>query len=412
MHKDKPMAARTDWVASVGSIHSRNNLLAASESRLIVSTSGLDWNIQDPSDGIYCLDTFSGRVLWFARTKGDANEISLVGGWVVAPTDAGEVQVISLDQGQTEHVHHVGSPVFGKPHTVEHFGDWTASFVAHNGSVWILTDRGANCRQVGEIKGRVRATPAPLNDGSFVIASEEGDVFRCSFHRNGFSAHKIASLEYMGFGAAGQSQPAVISAKPLVHRNRIYLGFARDTYYDELPLVCLDPRGGIIWHNGRVRDLSIFDNKNPGFGNVRTTPLLAGGRLIVTPAYSDSVYFLDPNTGIVRDRVRLGQNVFQQWASPVAIGSKHVAVGRVDGVLSVIDIVSTRLAASISLATPETETVTRHNAGKPYPADYSLLPGEVPVGGICGTPTVVGRRIYVGTTSGQLASIALKMPRF
>jgi outer membrane protein assembly factor BamB len=411
MHKTGFIAARIRWKSKVATIHSRNTFIKATEGRLLVSTSGSRWNSSDLADGIYCLDSSTGNVLWFAATNADANEIAVVGGYVIVPTDAGKVHVISAKSGETKYVHSVTAPVFGRAATVEHFGNWSALLVSYDGTVWVISEQGSRCQEIGQIPGRVRATAVPSYNRTFVIATEEGSIFRCYFNANNFKTKRIATLQYLGYGThlqQGVPKTGNISATPLVRSGRIYVGFARETYFDDLPLACLSINGTPVWQGGRVSNNSLFEDKQPGFGNIRTTPLFVGGKLIVAPAYSDSVYLLDPGSGIIKERVRLGQNVFQQWASPVAIGSSHAAIGRVDGVLSIIDTANARLVASISLAIPETEKVTRENAGRPYPADLALLPGEVPIGGICGTPLVAGDTIYVGTTSGDIASIVLK----
>ena len=80
-----------------------------------------------------------------------------------------------------------------------------------------------------------------------------------------------------------------------------------------------------------------------------------------------------------------------------------------DGVCSVIDVQEGKLVASISLATAEAEALMRINENRPYESNsYALYPGDVPIGGICGTPLVVYNRVFVGTTSGQVTALKLK----
>lgn len=416
MHKKSASTARIRWKASLGHIHSRNNILRVDASRLLVSSAGLRWNEPDPADGVYCLDRQTGRVLWFANTNADANEIAIAGDSVIIPTDGGSVFVVSIDTGDVRQIHFVDDAVLGRPVVVEHFDGWTALLFTRRGTAWTFSNSSEYPRNVGSIDETIHATPVPLASGDLIVASEEGSILRCWFDKSIFETRKIGTLDYRGFSPSYPTRgfvPAKITATPLVSRGRIYLGFARETYYLGLPLACLSTRGGLLWQTGRVLDDDPWgqaEEKDPNFGNIRTTPALIAGRLVVAPAYSDSMYFVDPMTGRVDGEVRVGELVFQQWSSPVPIGSHYAAIGRVDGVLSIVDVLAGKLVASVSLATAEPEKLSRTHDDRPYEfMNYSPTPGETPVGGICGTPLVQGNNVYVGTTSGQIAAISLSL---
>jgi outer membrane protein assembly factor BamB len=418
MHKKSTSTARIQWKASLGHIHSRNNILRVGASRLLVSSAGLRWNEPDPSDGVYCLDSQTGAILWFVHTNTDANEIAVAGDSVIIPTDGGSIFVVSLESGDVRHIHLVDDSVFGKPLVIEHFDDWTALVFSKCGTAWTFSSRSESVRRIGVVSGTIRATPVALSNGDLIVASEEGSILRCSFEKSCFEVRQIAALDYRGFDPGYPTRafvPAKITATPLVSRGRVYLGFARETTYLELPLACVSAKGGLLWQTGRVLADDPWggnEKENQNFGNIRTTPALIANKLIVAPAYSHSMYFVDPMTGRIDGEVRIGELVFQQWSSPVPVGPRHAAIGRIDGVLSIVDVLERNLVASISLATAESEKLSRTHDDRPYEfMNYSPDPGEAPVGGICGTPLVHGANVYVGTTSGQIAAISLNLSR-
>jgi outer membrane protein assembly factor BamB len=164
---------------------------------------------------------------------------------------------------------------------------------------------------------------------------------------------------------------AGIFATPSLIGNRLYVGFTRQTYYEQPPLCCFDVVSRrIVWIARGQK------GAKESFGNCRTTPIAIGNNMAVAFAYTDSIYAFSQETGEYSWHVVLGTETFQQWASPSFRPPNDLYVGRVDGVLFKIDAERRRIVWSRSLAVPEGDD------------DRRLSPREPPVGGICATPFV------------------------
>ena len=88
----------------------------------------------------------------------------------------------------------------------------------------------------------------------------------------------------------------------------------------------------------------------------------------------------------------------------VVCGADHVLLGRVNGVVSIVNFSERELVASISLS-------DRRVRFGPFEDDlwnrhYGLTPGKRPLG-ICGTPTVSNGIAFVGTSSGEVVAIEM-----
>lgn len=180
---------------------------------------------------------------------------------------------------------------------------------------------------------------------------------------------------------------------------RAYVVYGRETYDTYPAVICLDlDIDDVRWVASSTQDKSHY-------GNIRSTPLLTSDALVVVSAYSDGLDILDPQDGGLVGHVPLGQTVFQQWSAPVRVDESHVAIARVDGVLSVVDIPNRKLVASISVATANREKTSVVS----FDSDvFALAPGEPPPdGAVCGTPLFVNGRIFLGTTDGELVGIDL-----
>lgn len=72
-------------------------------------------NSRDGRDGVHSLSQSSGEHEWFTSTLSDVNEIALAGRELIAPTDDGDVFVLSQSNGEVFSVFRADSAVFGKP---------------------------------------------------------------------------------------------------------------------------------------------------------------------------------------------------------------------------------------------------------------------------------------------------------
>ena len=177
--------------------------------------------------------------------------------------------------------------------------------------------------------------------------------------------------------------------------------FARDAYYPDPPLTCIDSiTGETVWRS-KAR------TPTEHFGNCRVTPMIVDSYVIAAFAYSDSLHIFDKMTGDNVATVKIGPQVFQQWSAPTLFGAHHVLLGRVDGVVSIVDVKSAKLVTSVSLTNRQVKSLEIDNVAR-EDQTFPLYPRSRPRG-VCGTPAVLGNVIYVGTTSSDLFAIELSL---
>lgn len=393
---DKQLKPHFNWKARVGGIQSRSRIIQHRDT-IIVGTCGESWNKRDGRDGVYCLSKLNGNQIWFTPTLSDVNEFVLAGSNLIVPTDAGDVIVLDANSGAIGNILRADAPVLGAPIVHRVPGGWTAIFASLIGTIYSLSAHDRELRILGSIDGGIRAALTSLDPDTFIAVTETGSVVKTTVEHNRLHSHEIARAPASKYGG-----PVSITATPLIVGRHAYVGYARETY-DALPAVfCIDTlREEIVWKASPAGPKDYF-------GNTRTTPIIINNKLAIASAYTDSLLFLDPNNGAVINQTKLGQATFQQWSSPIIVGSNMIAVGRVDGVLSIIDSDEQKLLASVSLATAATERLRESDAGETGEPTFKLYPGEpAPEGAICGTPVSSDGTIYVGTTDGTLASIRM-----
>lgn len=396
MTGSKTSVASIVWQVQVGSFQSRSSIVLDG-GEVYVGTCGDEWNVRDRLDGVHCLSWETGKERWFTPTLADVNEIAVAGADLIVPTDSGDVLVLDREDGGIRRILNAGSAVLGRPIVYRSFGSWSALFASIDGSVFWLEGGANELKCLGKVEGGLRASLVPLGNDAFLAAAENGGLYKGEMKSGELLSHSVIDLPTTGFGASPS-----ISASPLVTGNLAFVGYARDTYYDSPAVACIDhQREEIVW---------IAPAGESSFGNVRSTPALVDGLLVVASSYSDSVQLLDPKSGIIVAEVLLGQSVYQQWSAPVPLGPHHVGLGRVDGVYSIIDVRARRLVASISLATAATERLTSVGRHTHSNGTFALYPGEAaPSGAICATPAYDGRRLIVGTTDGRLTAVDVRV---
>ena len=170
--------------------------------------------------------------------------------------------------------------------------------------------------------------------------------------------------------------------------------FSRDTYYRDQPgILALDKKSGkVVWRG-----------KGPGdWGNVRTTPVLAGVALIYAEPYSGDIAALSAATGRMIYRKTLGACFFPAWASPAAAGDV-VYVPRFDSVVHAI-------RASDGSRVWQLYLGDSRKAGGTVPPEISAMQGcewDVPVGSAAYSPAAIAGdgTLLVGTHEGFLYAI-------
>lgn len=395
---DKKISSATfAWKIQVGGLQSRSSILIDGDD-VYVGTCGDQWNVRDGRDGVHCISLETGKERWFAPTLADVNEIAIAGANLIAPTDNGDVFILNRKDGTIRHIFSADSAVLGKPIVYRNLGGWSALLASINGTLYWLESGSAEMVHLGTVSGGLRANLAPLGYDAFLAASENGTIYKGKIVDGQLTSYPAIELPLTKYG----SRPA-FAAGPVIVGNKALFGFARDTYYNSTALICINyEQDEIVWISPEV---------NGNLGNIRTTPIFLDGVIVCASAYSASLQLLDPVTGMLMDEILLGQEVFQQWSSPVPVGTHHVALGRVDGVCSIVDIRTKKLVSSVSLATAETEQPISLYTEQYSDEAVALFPGQpAPAGAICATPAFNNNTLIVGTTDGKLAAISLNLP--
>lgn len=384
------------WRRRIGGLQSRSAIRIVGSS-LYVGTCGTSWNVRDVQDGVHCLDLISGEQRWFTATLADVNEIAITSGTLIVPTDSGDVFLLAAATGEMRRVFRADSAVLGRPAVIDGIDGWSAYFVSVSGQLYRIDQGSDHLIQLGPLGAKCVAALLPLGKDQLLATTHEGQIHKVAVEGGHARSQVIATLPVSKYNG----QPA-LSATPLIEGAAAFIGYARDTYYSAPAVAKLDlATDAISWFASASTET---------FGNVRTTPLLIDGKLVVASAYTDSVQLLDPADGRLIGEIKLGQSVFQHWSAPIRLGHHHVALGRVDGVCSIIDVRAERLVASVSLVTADTERLIVANQELHEEETFALYPGEpAPAGAICATPAFDGNNLVIGTTDGDLAAIELNL---
>lgn len=384
------MRSTVMWDRPVGSLQWKSSIVLDGD-HVLVSTSGLAWNEADHADGVLCLDAYSGEARWFCPTSGDANEIAVVNDKIIVGSDDGNVYAICRDDGSIRSKMSLSAPVYSRPLVFED-GKWSAILATHDGSIVGLSRDSDAFEHIGGVPYTIRAglLAAPTKDCVTALA-ETGEVIAIEIGVRGFDFRLLNRISYPDQYAKSGISTAGLFGTPSASGEHLVLGYVRQTSYEHPPLLCIEAASGReIWRAALV--------PNEDFGNVRTSPLIVGNQVLAAFAYTDSLYSFDLKTGDFLWKVKLGLTAFQQWSSPVLRAPNEVILGRIDGVLSKVDILDKRLVWSRSLA-PEDQSRESDLD------NISIYPGQSPVGGICSTPAANSSAIFVGLTSGRLFRI-------
>jgi outer membrane protein assembly factor BamB len=238
-------------------------------------------------------------------------------------------------------------------------------------------------------EGSIRGGLAGDGEHVFVV-SQGGDV--AAYDKGGERKWK-RTLTRPKYGGGG-STPVEGYAAPVIDGSRLFVPFARDTYYDSPALVALSVEDGAeLWRGQPARSVDHW-------GNLRSSPALADGKLVFAEPYSGDIAALLGGTGELAYRVTVGESRFPQYASP-AIAGNTAYVPRHDGHLYAIDVSTGAVRWSMYLGRHE-------SAGKKAP---DLAPDR-PFDGWASddalyAPPAIGPdgTVYVGSGDGYLYAV-------
>jgi outer membrane protein assembly factor BamB len=181
------------------------------------------------------------------------------------------------------------------------------------------------------LEGHVMANIEFMNESDqriLYVPTVEGILYEL---KDTFDSFEITSATTITYHDEHNNQTgysiAELYSPPLIQDGKLFLGFARQTYYNYPAIVCLDANSkSVLWY---ASDPSY---KGSHFGNVRTNLLEDNGQILFTHPYSNELVGLNKMTGEIEWVVNLGRNMFQQWASPIKNDSGYF-LSRYDGYL-------------------------------------------------------------------------------
>jgi outer membrane protein assembly factor BamB len=368
-------------------------------SNIYVGTAGNDWNSPDEKDGVYCLDAESGAVRWFAHTPADANQTLVSKGRVVTGCDDGTVAAFAASDGRSLWNAVLDSGIVAGPVLLDGPGgsagmkqegqlDEPILVITYKGTVSVLdlnTGRRLYELSIGKTvigslalyeQHRQEFIAVPTEDGVLVTIAHTGHA---------------ATLEVTSSSRIGEN--VSLAARPLFFDGVIFLGLVG---WGPRQLAAIDATSGApIWPTDD------YDYHRGGTGNVRGAPVIVGEHVIYAAAYSDGIRALDRRTGKFAWDLRLGQEMFQHWSSPV-VRKNALYLGRHDGYVHKVDARARQRVWSIYIGEGEM-------AGAAVSGEQSLPEFAVSAGWLSGksspvlaTPCIDRGRLYVGTYEGYL----------
>jgi outer membrane protein assembly factor BamB len=392
---------RIRWRACVGRMHWRNTLQLEGDA-IYLSSCGTRWNQDDRGDGVVCLDADTGAVRWAFNSAGDANELLLHGEQIVVGTDAGQLAVLDKATGTLRRDHRAWDAIFARPFALSAGGEERVFAISHKGAVLMLEPDTRTIAPVATLPFPMRANAAVRADGqSAILFGETGEIVRAwSGAATPFQWEVLATKTLFQPDVHQARRKAGLVAAPVLDGQSVIGGVIRDRYYGTPPLFRFDlERKAFLWgereQEQRAGDIA--------FGNLRSRPLVMGGAVIFAPAYAAAIFAADKNSGELLWKIPVGQELFQQWSSPVAVDDRRILLARADGILYQIDIAAHEIQWALSLLVTPSEMQAANRAGKLGPG-----PSEAAHNGITATPVWDGGRILLGTTEGSLFCIEQK----
>jgi outer membrane protein assembly factor BamB len=372
------------WKASVGELSWLNSPIVLGKSLVLAPSSGTAHNKPDPKDGVSAFDFGTGKRAWFTHFDRDANGVAATKTHVFATSDDEHLYALDIKTGKVlwklrgKGKMYTHPLVLGDRVVVGDAGGWVrAVAVADGKELWSV-----------QLTGAIRGGAS--SDGRHVfVASQGGDV--AALELGGKTVWKKRVMR-AAWNNQGPDEPIEVYSPPVLGKDWLYVPFARDTYYEKLPaLYALDKRTGAVKWKAKGPEQ---------WGNVRSTPVLVGERLIYGEPYSGDVAAIDAKTGRMAYREEIGRCFFPQWSSPAAAGDL-VYLPRFDGSVYALRAATGRVVWELFLGDSKRAGVVRWSQPQKGSCTW-----ENPDGPIF-APAAVAEdgRLFVGTAQGVLYAV-------
>ncbi len=338
---DRPeiKAPRVRWQQPVSTTGWLNNPIIA-EDTVFTGSSGHAWNMPDRTDGVYAFETRSGKKRWFTPADNDVNQIVYAEGKIVGSDGDGNVWALDAKTGQRLWSTGLNGEVYQL--LFVNFNN-TPQIVAGDSSgklLWLDLQSGKTLG-ISKLDGAVRSG-ASANKDTVFVGTVQGTLYAFSAQRE---LRWQASLRTFLPELTEEYMPEIQIYGALTLTNDLLIaGFARDTTYATPALVAVDQ------NTGKLRWKGQSSSRNQ-WANIRTSPAVAGERLIFAEAYSNEIVSLKADTGIFEGSLPAGAVMFPQWSSP-AISKTTAYVPRFDGGLYAINTKNGKLEWQLYLGMP------------------------------------------------------------
>ena len=315
---EKPIVLWQTYIGIQGYLN--NPVLAGG--RIFVGSSGRKHNKPDRRDGIYCLDSITGMVIWHRRTETDACGVAYAGGRIFSTGDDGYLRALAATGGRELWKIKRPGELYCQPLVAGKLvivGDSTGTVIAAD-------------QKSGRIVWSAKVAESNVRGG---LSSDGRRIYAA------FLAGKVACLDFEGKvlwsrnilnGAGDNIYPA-----PTIAGDLLIVGYARNTYYPNPAFKALSRADGrIVW------EASDKGKKRRSYGNIRSSVCTWGNLLLYGEPYSNDLVALSRADGSCQWRLAMGKPMFPHWPSP-AVASGVLYLPRHDGGLYAIDLQTRKL---------------------------------------------------------------------
>ena len=212
-------------------------------------------------------------------------------------------------------------------------------------------------RWTAQLNSSIRGGAASDGEAIYVVG-EAGDAR--AFSQDG-GEYWRRQLTFENWNS--ETLTARVFAAPTLVGDLVVIPYVRDTSYSTPALVALDRYIGSIRWEG-----SDADAVRDGWGNLRSSPAVAGGMLLFADPLFAGLIAVDATDGTAQWAVEGGTSCLEHWPSP-AVAETTVVLPLHDGGLYTFDLVARQLTQSVYLGVAAHEGL--------FPPDFTVRPCAV-----------------------------------
>ncbi len=332
------------WKTHIGIQGYLNNPII-SGNHVFVTSSGNVHNIPDNLDGVYCLDSKTGTIVWHHQTNNDANGIAYSDEMVFVTGDDGFLSAYHAQTGAKVWSLKRNGTIYCQPLVVDNLviiGDKDGHVIA------VRKQTGSIAWSYKAASSAVRSAIA--SDGAYLYAAFVEGKVSCL----GLAGNLIWEENLIIPGQQGP-RPVEIYAAPTIIDDLLIIPYARDTTYGFPAVYCLNKiNGSVMW---TATDYNII---NQSHGNIRSSVSRWNEYILYGSPYSDELIAIDFRNGNVAWNLHTGECLFPHWPS-CAIAGDTLYFPRHDGSLYGIDLFTMEIKWEVFLGDHSMNKVVSKN---------------------------------------------------